>query len=74
MYFFIAKVDQDAVRVGIAHWEEHTCVRFQETSNTNQPHLRFIQRTGCWSYIGIISQTGQDVSLDIGCNSVSKKL
>ena len=67
-------MDENGIIGGIAHWEEHTCIRFQKTYNTSQPHLRFIVGSGCWSYVGKVSETGQEVSIGYGCNSVSKKL
>jgi len=68
-----ANVDQVAVKAGIAHWEQHTCLKFDLTTNENQPHLKFQKLSGCWSYVGYISQfsTGQDISIGQGCTSVS---
>ncbi|XP_047473253.1 blastula protease 10-like isoform X2 [Penaeus chinensis] len=66
------KVNQEAVRAGIAHWEQHTCIRFELITNINQPHLKFQKKSGCWSYLGYISDftTGQDISIDSGCTSL----
>ncbi|XP_037776234.1 blastula protease 10-like isoform X2 [Penaeus monodon] len=65
-------VNQAAVRAGIAHWEQHTCIRFELITNINQPHLKFQKKGGCWSYVGYISQytTGEDISIDSGCTSL----
>ncbi|XP_069978456.1 blastula protease 10 isoform X2 [Penaeus vannamei] len=66
------EVDQDAVRAGIAHWEQHTCINFELTTNVNQPHLRFKKKTGCASYVGYLAtfSTGQDVLISSGCTSL----
>nr|XP_027225497.1 blastula protease 10-like [Penaeus vannamei] len=42
--FADANVDQVAVKAGIAHWEQHTCLKFDLTTNENQPHLKFQNR------------------------------
>ncbi|ROT79818.1 Blastula protease-10 [Penaeus vannamei] len=70
--FADANVDQVAVKAGIAHWEQHTCLKFDLTTNENQPHLKFQKLSGCWSYVGYISQfsTGQDISIGQGCTSL----
>ncbi|XP_042887922.1 blastula protease 10-like isoform X2 [Penaeus japonicus] len=70
--FADGEVDQEAVNAGIAHWEQHTCIRFELTTNVNQPHIKFQKLTGCWSYIGYIASftTGQDISIGSGCTSL----
>ncbi|XP_037776257.1 LOW QUALITY PROTEIN: blastula protease 10-like [Penaeus monodon] len=70
--FADGNVDQAAVNASIAHWEQHTCIKFELTTNVNQPHLKFQKLTGCWSYIGYISgfTTGQDISIGSGCTSL----
>ncbi|XP_045101480.1 blastula protease 10-like [Portunus trituberculatus] len=60
-------VNQRAVFAAINHWETHTCIRFHLTDNAAQPHLRFIKGQGCYSYVGLVFQTGQDVSIGEGC-------
>ncbi|XP_069979034.1 protein SpAN isoform X3 [Penaeus vannamei] len=66
------EVSQAAVRAGIAHWEQHTCIRFEQTTNINQPHLKFQKDIGCWSYVGYLSgyTTGQGISIGDGCSSL----
>ncbi|KAK8371775.1 hypothetical protein O3P69_016235 [Scylla paramamosain] len=61
------EVDRRAVFAAINHWETHTCIRFHLTDNTAQPHLRFMKGQGCYSYVGLVFQTGQDVSIGEGC-------
>ncbi|XP_042887917.1 blastula protease 10-like isoform X1 [Penaeus japonicus] len=70
--FADGEVDQEAVKAGIAHWEQHTCIRFELTTNVNQPHIKFQKLTGCWSYVGYIASftTGQDISIGSGCTSL----
>ena len=50
---------------------EHTCLEFQETTNTNQPHLRFIYGNGCYSSLGRVNSNGQDISIGSNCDNVS---
>ncbi|KAK8393458.1 hypothetical protein O3P69_006640 [Scylla paramamosain] len=61
------EVDRRAVFAAINHWETHTCIRFHVTDNSAQPHLRFMKGQGCYSYVGLVFQTGQDVSTGEGC-------
>ncbi|KAK3889784.1 hypothetical protein Pcinc_006345 [Petrolisthes cinctipes] len=42
----------NAINAGIAHWEANTCIKFEKTTNTAQPHIRFHVGRGCWSYVG----------------------
>ncbi|XP_045110776.1 blastula protease 10-like isoform X3 [Portunus trituberculatus] len=68
-YRFVSSgLNQDVIRSGIDHWMEHTCLTFEETTNTNQPHLKFIYGGGCYSYIGQLNQNGQDISIGSGCD------
>ncbi|KAK8400274.1 hypothetical protein O3P69_003168 [Scylla paramamosain] len=55
---------------GMDHWMEHTCIKFQETTNINQPHLKYIYGGGCYSYIGMLNQNGQDISIGSGCDTL----
>nr|XP_045593034.1 blastula protease 10-like [Procambarus clarkii] len=69
--YIIPSVDVAAVKAGLKHWTDNTCIKFKLTTNTNQPHLRFILGNGCWSYIGrIYYWNGQDISIGNGCNGV----
>lgn len=68
----LAEVDQDAVKAAIAHWEENTCIKFDTATNLTAPHLRFVKKTGCYSYVGRIwTYPGQDLSIGEGCERVS---
>lgn len=67
----LAIVETATIVDGMNHWMEHTCLKFEETTNTNQPHLQFINGSGCYSYLGMLDQNGQDVSIGKGCNYVS---
>ncbi|KAK8744901.1 hypothetical protein OTU49_000675 [Cherax quadricarinatus] len=63
------KVDREACVSGMDHWMKHTCIKFAPTTNTNQPHLRFMYGPGCYSYVGrILYFKGQEVSIGNGCN------
>ncbi|XP_042888619.1 blastula protease 10-like isoform X9 [Penaeus japonicus] len=70
--FMDNQVDQEAVRAGIAHWEQHTCIKFDLTTNTSQPHLKFKKDIGCWSYVGYLSwfSSGQEISIGHSCTSL----
>ncbi|XP_050714123.1 protein SpAN-like [Eriocheir sinensis] len=59
-----------AINAGIAHWEQNTCIRFQLTSNLAQRHVRFFEGSGCWSYVGMLAQNGQDISIGSGCKEL----
>ncbi|XP_064101841.1 protein SpAN-like [Macrobrachium nipponense] len=66
-----SNVDRTAVLAGMAHWEERTCIKFDEANDQNQPHLRFILGSGCWSYIGRMwTWAGQDISIGSGCTGL----
>ncbi|XP_042221119.1 protein SpAN-like [Homarus americanus] len=55
---------------GLNHWMKHTCIKFKETTNTSGPHLRFIDGPKCWSHVGLVSRTGQDISLGSCCQEL----
>ncbi|XP_042228955.1 blastula protease 10-like isoform X2 [Homarus americanus] len=59
-----------AIQAGINSWMEHTCIKFEETTNTNQSHIIFILGSGCSSYIGMQSSNGQYISIGNGCQFV----
>lgn len=67
----LGSLDTATIVKGMEHWMEHTCLKFEETTNTNQPHLIYVYKSGCWSYMGVSSQTGQEISIGSGCNTVS---
>ncbi|KAK3884749.1 hypothetical protein Pcinc_010988 [Petrolisthes cinctipes] len=61
----------NAINAGIAHWEANTCIKFEKTTNTAQPHIRFHVGSGCWSYIGRqYSRNGQRISIGRGCETM----
>ncbi|XP_068229046.1 blastula protease 10-like [Palaemon carinicauda] len=65
-----SQVNQAAVKAGLAHWQEHTCIVFQEISGTAPAeYLNFIKSSGCWSYVGM-QPTPQDLSIGQGCESL----
>jgi len=68
--FSDSNVDQAAVQAAIDHWEEHTCIRFTPATDTNAPHLQFFMGDGCWSYVGMVYSTGQQISIGSGCTSL----
>ncbi len=59
--------NQQRITDAIAHWEEHTPIRFAVRS-TETNYVRFVPSTGCWSYVG--RQGGrQDIGLAGGCTT-----
>ncbi|KAK3850890.1 hypothetical protein Pcinc_042429 [Petrolisthes cinctipes] len=60
-----------AIMGAIANWEANTCLTFQSTTFSSQPHLNFVRDNGCWSYIGRVYRwNGQRVSIGPGCEAV----
>jgi astacin len=52
----------------IAHWEQHTPLRFTQRESHHADYVRFIPSSGCWSYVG--RQGGrQDLGLAGGCTT-----
>ncbi|KAK4010241.1 hypothetical protein OUZ56_019391 [Daphnia magna] len=55
------------IAYGMSAYHNNTCIRFvPRTCETNYIRI-FKSGSGCWSYIGLINQGAQDVSLDDGC-------
>ncbi|XP_066264750.1 blastula protease 10-like [Branchiostoma lanceolatum] len=58
----------------IQHWEDNTCIRFQQLSGSIPSNLRYIEflpEQGCWSYIGKLSNSGpQTISIGSGCEGM----
>eukprot|EP01063_Lacrimia_lanifica_P001038 TRINITY_DN1048_c0_g3_i3.p1 TRINITY_DN1048_c0_g3~~TRINITY_DN1048_c0_g3_i3.p1 ORF type:complete len:779 (+),score=244.65 TRINITY_DN1048_c0_g3_i3:73-2409(+) len=55
------------VRDAIAHWEEHTCVRFTECASRDgcpKPYMNFVSVKGCSAYMGMNKYGGVD-NIDI---------
>ncbi|XP_069180855.1 blastula protease 10-like [Procambarus clarkii] len=69
-YITVSPVNVAAIRAGLQHWMANTCIKFTLTTNTKQPHLRFIHGSGCYSYYGRQAVNGQDVSIGVGCERV----
>ncbi|XP_072171274.1 protein SpAN-like [Diadema setosum] len=65
--------DTNVIRSAMDHWEQHTCLRFEPrtSQHANQlghgTYLNFIKGGGCWSYVGRVSSSSQDVSIGNGC-------
>ncbi|XP_067665339.1 zinc metalloproteinase nas-36-like isoform X2 [Haliotis asinina] len=58
---------------GVRHWEENTCIRFQEVpaDTSLKPVLLFRKHTGCWSYVGKENAFKlQEISVGEGCFSL----
>ncbi|XP_068246635.1 protein SpAN-like [Palaemon carinicauda] len=64
-------VDQEAVNEAMNHWMEGTCIKFQKTFPGDlNPHIIFHKGFGCWSYIGMLKQAGQLLSIGSGCEEL----
>ncbi|KHN75440.1 Zinc metalloproteinase nas-36, partial [Toxocara canis] len=50
----IIQINVSAVKAGIKHWEDSTCVTFNETATVmkNKHMIEFIKGHGCYSNIG----------------------
>jgi hypothetical protein len=63
--------NQQRVHDAIAHWTQHTAIRFvQRTAANAAQHpnwVRFIPSDGCWSFVGCRRQGRQDIGLAAGC-------
>ncbi|KAI1723407.1 astacin (Peptidase family m12A) domain-containing protein [Ditylenchus destructor] len=59
---------KNLIRSGLRHVESHTCIRFTESSSS-QDYLQYIRGSGCWSSVG---RTGgrQQVSIGYGCDAL----
>ncbi|CAL4110111.1 unnamed protein product, partial [Meganyctiphanes norvegica] len=70
-YLFQDSVDQTAIRSGLEHWMENICIKFEETTNTDQPHLKFFDGGGCRSNVGMQYDTnGQTISIAQQCTNL----
>ena len=53
-------------------WTDSSCVEFEEYDDpeqlVGQPHILIAKDSGCWSYIGVISQEGQVLSIGERCD------
>ncbi|KAF2361952.1 Peptidase M12A [Trinorchestia longiramus] len=59
--------DRAAVRSGVQHWQQHTCLQFVHTSDVKQPHIAFRKLSGCRSGVGRELPLGQNVSIGDTC-------
>ncbi|XP_071100217.1 zinc metalloproteinase nas-36-like [Haliotis cracherodii] len=67
------KTEKAQILEGVRHWEEHTCIRFQEVpiDTPLRPVLLFKKHTGCWSYVGKENAFKlQEISVGEGCFSL----
>uniref|UniRef100_T1J3T5 Metalloendopeptidase n=1 Tax=Strigamia maritima TaxID=126957 RepID=T1J3T5_STRMM len=64
--------DRAAILSGMQHWEQNSCVRFEEVpDHYREPHLIFKRLDGCFSHVGrTYFQAGQDISIGDGCTSI----
>ena len=64
--------DRAAILAGINHWRDNTCIQFTEVAEgSSVPHINVIKGSGCWSYVGKITNAGgQDLSIGDGCTSL----
>lgn len=64
--------DQFRIHDAIAHWEEHTSIRFVERTNTNasqyRNYIRFQPGNGCSSYVGMQGGS-QPINLAKACST-----
>lgn len=58
--------NKQRVTNAIQHWEEHTNLTFPQRTSAHPNWLRFSDKGGCWSYVGMRGGM-QDVSLGAGC-------
>lgn len=64
--------NQNRVTDAIAHWEQHTPLRFVQRTAANAGtypnYVRFLDGGGCWSAVGMVGGR-QDLSLGSGCTT-----
>ncbi|OQR66291.1 zinc metalloproteinase nas-34-like, partial [Tropilaelaps mercedesae] len=42
------------IQSGIDHWQQNSCLRFDEGASLSRHHIRFrVDKEGCWSLIGL---------------------
>ncbi|XP_045182512.2 zinc metalloproteinase dpy-31-like [Mercenaria mercenaria] len=66
-----SRVQQDEIRIGIRHWEENTCITFTNFKNGSVKSIKFINDSGCYSYVGNKPGSREQV-ISIGKNCTSK--
>lgn len=64
-------VSESAVLAGVKVWETETCVSFRrQPSRTRGNGLEFLLGNGCFSMLGRVGFTFQQVSIGFGCTSL----
>ncbi|XGW10607.1 hypothetical protein V3C99_012253 [Haemonchus contortus] len=64
-------VSEAAVLAGIARWEADTCIRFtRQYSLPSRNGIEFFLGSGCYSMIGRVGSSSQQVSIGYGCTSL----
>nr|XP_053633019.1 protein SpAN-like [Cherax quadricarinatus] len=71
VFYLLHSVNAAAVRAGLQHWMDNTCIKFTPVSNnTNQPYLRYYYGSGCWSNVGYQRIIGQNISIGRNCDKL----
>jgi len=60
----------NAIKAGIEHIEESTCLRFKAKEEFDRNYINFFKGTGCWSRVGRI-ENGQNISIGENCETRS---
>ncbi|XP_071549920.1 uncharacterized protein [Panulirus ornatus] len=68
--FLAPEPERAIVWKGLAHWQQHTCLRFHPVNDTDLPHLQFRRLAGCRSGVGIEGTSGQNISIGDNCNKM----
>ncbi|WKX96102.1 hypothetical protein Q1695_012508 [Nippostrongylus brasiliensis] len=64
-------VSESAVLAGVARWEADTCATFsRQYSRTYGNGIEFFLGSGCYSMIGEVGSSSQQVSIGYGCTSL----
>ncbi|KHJ77063.1 astacin, partial [Oesophagostomum dentatum] len=77
LYYYFGSSANDKVRraflLGAEMWRKDTCINFTH-SWTAPNRVRVIAGNGCWSYVGKIRRSPQDLSLGSGCEVSGARL
>ena len=64
--------NQQRVHTAIAHWTQHTAIRFVERTAANASQhpnwVCFIPSDGCWAHVGCQRRGRQEIGLATGCS------
>ncbi|KAK6734662.1 hypothetical protein RB195_018074 [Necator americanus] len=64
-------VSEPAVLAGVARWETDTCLTFErQYSRANGNGLEFFLGSGCYSMVGRVGYSSQQISIGYGCTSL----